>query len=217
MRWSWPKGKRLSKEHKAAISRGAKSTSSNSGRFKRVKTHCKFGHVLDRTHIKYLTHRQCGDCYDQKHRSGISFKRRSQSYSAEECLFIHYQRNAQKKELVWDLTIEQFKSLIFSPCHYTGRSPSRKKTARGRTILYNGIDRLDNKTGYIWSNCVPCCTEINMMKKNLGYEEFISLCKEVSFPKVDNGRQNFVAFCGCGKTDCERCNLLVIDPSISID
>lgn len=96
-------------------------------------------------------------------------------------VFKEYKRGAKDRGLVWELSEEQFKSITSQPCHYTGSLPSRTKTAAsGEVFTYNGIDRLDSSIGYILENCVPCCTEINMMKQALPKEKFIELCSKVA-------------------------------------
>lgn len=60
------------------------------------------------------------------------------------------------------LTIDQYCMLERSPCFYCG----------GPTI--GGLDRVDNEKGYSLANSVPCCTNCNMMKKNMTSAEFIN-------------------------------------------
>lgn len=109
-------------------------------------------------------------------------------------LFSAYKGQAKSRGITWELTEEQFKYLVQSPCHYTGRPPSNVYTSassRGRnkrglpfvekdTYIYNGIDRLDSNKGYTVENCVPSCKDANLAKQSLSHDEFISLCKEVA-------------------------------------
>jgi hypothetical protein len=98
-----------------------------------------------------------------------------------------YKRGARERGFSWNLSDEQFKEITSLPCHYTGALPSTKKIGKsGEQFVYNGIDRVDSSLGYASENCVPCCTEINLMKRNLPLARFIELCKKVAerFPNV---------------------------------
>ena len=43
-----------------------------------------------------------------------------------------------------------------------------------------GIDRANNSKGYIKSNCVPCCTLCNIMKKDNDLMTFIKICQHIA-------------------------------------
>ena len=91
-----------------------------------------------------------------------------------------YKHDAKRRGLSWQLSNEEFKHLTSSPCYFTGKLPSTAmEAASGEIYMYNGVDRLDSKEGYTLKNCVPCCTEVNFMKRNLPYEKFIELCKAI--------------------------------------
>lgn len=95
-----------------------------------------------------------------------------------------YRRDAEQRNLSWELSEDQFLILITSNCYYTGRPPEKAMYAPGRILIYNGIDRWDNGKGYTWENCVPCNHRINMMKKTLSDIDFIDLCKQVAHPRL---------------------------------
>lgn len=93
----------------------------------------------------------------------------------------YYQRNAKRRGHSFSLTKEEFLKLTSSPCHYTGKLPSMIRRAEGgKTYVHNGIDRLDNTKGYTVENCVPCCKDANYAKRDMGYEDFISMCKMIA-------------------------------------
>ena len=62
-------------------------------------------------------------------------------------------------------------------CHYCGVEPNQfpkgnwAKSYNG-LFIYNGIDRKDNKIGYLLENCVSCCTICNRAKHSLSEEDF---------------------------------------------
>ena len=107
--------------------------------------------------------------------------RRRKPNSAFKNLLGRYKRTARKKGLEFSLTDEQFRTLTSSPCHWTGRLPSRKVTTicHHDTYAYNGIDRLDSSLGYTMDNCVSSCFEANSAKSTLSVEEFLKLCQDV--------------------------------------
>jgi hypothetical protein len=85
-------------------------------------------------------------------------------------LFRQYKQGARVRDIEFSLTLDQFKTLVESPCYYTGRPPSP----------YNGIDRLDNTKGYTVENCVPCCSDVNYAKRTMAYSDFLKMCQEVT-------------------------------------
>ena len=56
------------------------------------------------------------------------------------------------------------------PCYYCGSE-----------IETVGIDRVDNKIGYEFDNCVPCCGLCNKMKNSYNSKKFVEHCKKISF------------------------------------
>lgn len=89
-------------------------------------------------------------------------------------LYSSYARGANNRGLSFKLTIDEFKSFIDKDCHYCGVPPSSVRKRKGGTLIYNGIDRMDPKIGYVLDNCVPCCSKCNYMKSDMTKEEFMS-------------------------------------------
>lgn len=85
-----------------------------------------------------------------------------------------YKRNAEARGLDFLLTKEQFASLIERDCYYCGIKPGTLVKAKGYSgkYAYNGVDRVDNSVGYIYSNCVPCCETCNRAKRMMSEDEF---------------------------------------------
>lgn len=86
----------------------------------------------------------------------------------------------------WDLTKDQVKGVIFQPCFYCGAQPSQLAGYRrdgheiNGTILYNGLDRVDNDKGYTLDNIVTCCGECNRGKREGAQEEYIQRCNRIA-------------------------------------
>ena len=110
-------------------------------------------------------------------------KRRRRSLSSVEAnfrqLFRVYQRSATRRRLPFELSPERFRELTKSCCLLCGAKPASKyrhdKTSRGylRPYVYNGIDRMNNREGYVDGNCAPCCSRCNYAKGTSSLEEFL--------------------------------------------
>lgn len=102
--------------------------------------------------------------------------------SAFNNLYANMKLRAERDDRIWDLTKDQVRMLITLPCHYCGREPSQI-WGRGKnvysTILYNGLDRVDNRLGYDIKNVVACCGSCNYMKGELNQEEFKDLIRDI--------------------------------------
>jgi hypothetical protein len=82
--------------------------------------------------------------------------------------FIRYQHGARARGLPFDLTLEQFTTIVGQPCTYCG------------TPNCGGVDRIDNQQGYTTENSTPCCGPCNWMKGALTAHEFVEQCKRVA-------------------------------------
>jgi 5-methylcytosine-specific restriction endonuclease McrA len=75
---------------------------------------------------------------------------------------------AKKRGVEITLTFEEFSEIVRSGiCHYCSE-PSY-------TDCGYGVDRVDNRLGYIPDNCVPCCTSCNRKKGALELAGFFGL------------------------------------------
>jgi hypothetical protein len=86
--------------------------------------------------------------------------------------YLDYISSANKRGYDFKLTTEEFYSVISNNCYMCGKS--------NNNTHYNGIDRINNDIGYIFSNCKSCCTSCNFLKKNYNLHEalakILSIC-----------------------------------------
>lgn len=94
-----------------------------------------------------------------------------------------YKRGAKQRNLEYDLTEEQFKTLISNNCYYCNSEPKPKKyrnsKTKTKTISYNGIDRINSNIGYNLVNCVSCCEMCNRMKMAYSQKDFLDQVKKI--------------------------------------
>lgn len=84
----------------------------------------------------------------------------------------HYKQCAQRRNISWDLTKNEFSVLLFGNCYYC-KSPSFTPVKRQKHTFYvNGVDRLDSNIGYKIDNCVSCCKFCNRAKGDATIKEF---------------------------------------------
>ncbi len=102
-----------------------------------------------------------------------------------------YRRQARNRVRDFELSLDEFRVLVTSNCHYCGQHPILRKTKNvvGIPIPINGIDRVDSSIGYLISNVVPCCEVCNKMKLNYDSNEFINKCIQVTLHNMSNGTQ----------------------------
>lgn len=98
-------------------------------------------------------------------------------------LFGTYKRHSIRRGYEWNLSKEEFRTLIEQDCFYCGRHPSSQFTTSSKNkvienvLLYNGVDRKNNLKGYNWENCITACGVCNRMKMDLPYEEYMQTIK----------------------------------------
>lgn len=86
-----------------------------------------------------------------------------------------YIQNAKVRKIKFDLTIEEFSSIVIKECFYCSHKGFLNTLAcKTRSISFpiNGIDRRNNKDYYHISNCVPCCKFCNRLKLASNEDQF---------------------------------------------
>ncbi len=93
-----------------------------------------------------------------------------------------YKKSANTRGIENTLNIEDVKGLVLKNCEYCNAAPERvsfpmrnngvNKINSERSIVRNGIDRVDSNKGYVAGNVVACCTACNMAKMEMSTEQF---------------------------------------------
>jgi hypothetical protein len=99
-------------------------------------------------------------------------KKENSEKAWENYLLYHYKYDAKRRNFKFNLTNEEFLTLIYKNCYYCGNSPSNCQTTKTSKKKYNGIDRIDSNKDYSVSNCVPCCIICNRAKGKMSLENF---------------------------------------------
>lgn len=97
-------------------------------------------------------------------------------------VILGYKRHAKARGYVWGLSREQVEDLIKRSCVYCGTEPSNIKSTKNTIapLLYNGIDRVDNRIGYVPDNVAPCCAQCNRAKGTLSAAEFVGWANRIA-------------------------------------
>ena len=113
----------------------------------------------------YIRKGLCKKCYfDQNPEKYLEHKIRIKNYAlTNNGKFLNAKSQAKERQIEFNLTKEQYFSLIQKNCDYCdGQLPSKGV----------GLDRINNNFGYTMLNVVPCCTSCNSIKGiYLTYEE----------------------------------------------
>ncbi len=146
------------------------------------KCDCGNNHLVRLTLLKNQRIQSCG-CY----RSEIVSKQNKDNRKPFKdvlikSIFNDYKQSSKRRTLEFNLTASEFAQLINQNCFYCGDTPSLIRKHRyypNDFILYNGIDRIDNKKGYIFDNCVSCCDFCNKSKHCNSTQFFLNKIKKI--------------------------------------
>lgn len=140
---------------------------------------CKCGtkRLVRTASLKNGDSQSCG-CLQREIVSYTNYQRLPESQAAFRELFRNYKRMAEKRNLTFLLSEEEFFNLTTKNCYYCSCIPKNVKKRTTGDYVYSGIDRVNNNIGYELYNCVSCCIEcnvkkgditINIMEKALGF------------------------------------------------
>ena len=105
--------------------------------------------------------------------------KKTRKETAIKTLYKRYKDGSIVRNYNFDISYNEFKKIISKNCYYCGVIPNKEFLNRNKNILpdnkiiYNGIDRVNNKLGYNINNIVPCCEICNKMKLTMTQEDFI--------------------------------------------
>lgn len=116
---------------------------------------------------------QCSNC--RKNRFGKPLN------VLEYKMYCFYRSGAEQRKIDFNLSEDEFRSIIKQNCYYCGEEPSRHQSVSYRQDyeLVNGIDRIDSNKGYSIENCVPCCKICNIMKNKLSKKVFLEKVSKI--------------------------------------
>lgn len=106
----------------------------------------------------------------------------------EELLYKRYRTSAKIRSLKFDVSLKKFTNLIKRNCYYCGSPPATIFKRRLDQMAYNGLDRKDNKKGYLTNNITTCCKECNLIKGSINYIEFINWINRLKRHKIQTIR-----------------------------
>ena len=109
----------------------------------------------------------------------LEYHGQSVTYTPNLCIVKWYQyiNGAKTRDHIFELTKEQFHSLVSTSCHYCGTCQENG----------NGIDRVDNTKGYTIDNVVSCCSLCNnRIKRHWKWEVVLEHLRKIKTYKTSS-------------------------------
>jgi len=156
--------------------------------------HCKKRQEFSITNIKKTNPEKCYFCDKPNAIENPYASHRAIYEDIDERIYAYYKsrilsKNEQGfKYKEWKLSLEEYKQLIHGDCFYCGVKPStdnmwnnpkNKRKSDPGLIAINGIDRIDASKGYVFDNCVSCCSSCNAMKSDLSQTTFFEKISKI--------------------------------------
>jgi hypothetical protein len=98
-------------------------------------------------------------------------------------IFSSYVFAAKSRNFSFEFQELEFRKLLGQNCYYCGCKPFATKESNGKSIKWNGVDRVDNSRGYDRKNCVSCCTPCNKKKMAVTIEIAIKMVEFLELNK----------------------------------
>lgn len=146
-------------------------------RYFRCRCECGGEAVTHTNSLRTGNTRSCG-CLGKEVQAA---KRVPGNHSEVTAIILGYVRHAKRRGHKWELSRDDVVALISSNCHYCGSPPANVKVHKNtiRPLIYSGIDRVDNASGYTPCNVVSCCRVCNRAKETLTVSEFAEWAKRL--------------------------------------
>lgn len=130
----------------------------------------------------------------------------------KENISIHYQnyvRDANKKNLEFELSFEDFSEIVKQVCYYCGEIQEKG---------LNGIDKMNCNNGYIKKNCVSCCEMCNFIKGTLTPDVFLKRIEHIlTHQGYINGKLYSECFANHMSSDYNRYKKRADDKSLNFE
>lgn len=127
----------------------------------------------------------CASCY-YKYKKILQQQKEeaAQVYTFKD-VYREYVKKSKARDIHFTLDLTEASLLFTQNCHYCGNPPSNARTRdTGVTVVYQGIDRVDNNKGYESGNVVPCCKHCNSFKSTRTTEEFLNHVGQIYMNRV---------------------------------
>lgn len=154
---------------------------------------CGFVSVRDKNQLLFSSRNNidiiCNNCRD-KNRQIKNEKPQNKPEIDKKFLKVlaDYKHSAKRRNIYFDLKLEDFKNNCLNDCHYCGIAPNKNRKKRNSkgfmAVNFNGLDRIDNKKGYVSDNIVPCCSDCNLAKRDLSTKAFLDMITLIYNNKV---------------------------------
>ena len=96
-----------------------------------------------------------------------------------------YEKGAYRRGYQFKISFTRFKQLVFRKCSYC-RIDSSRKLSKGNLILeVNGVDRINNKEGYIVENVDACCSICNFLKLDREAFDFEAELRNLTYKDLE--------------------------------
>lgn len=102
-------------------------------------------------------------------------EQRKRYRSSLQARYTKYRIGAEKRNFVFELSLEEFDNITKQPCLYCGEFNGKHKG-----VPYSGVDRIDSSVGYTTLNCIPCCETCNRMKLDYDMMSWLKHIKKIS-------------------------------------
>lgn len=134
-------------------------------------------------HILHCKIKSCG-CLRKEKTGRTAYNAKPKGMAAAKAIYNGYKRNANRRNLLFTITFEDFLNISKQNCFYCGIVPSqelygliRNGVRKGEVryngnYFYNGLDKIIPEKGYVIENIRPSCWPCNQAKSSRSLQEF---------------------------------------------